>query len=129
MYVYVCCQHFQTSSPHKLLGRLKTNFIWSLHGMGERKIVQAVLVTRPRWPPCPYMIKPLKNLLLRNQKADDLETWYAASMFKYYQTCSINDTGLTLTYFTAKSNLVPCAFVRGKKLKQWIFQKLMSSMI
>ena len=29
--------------------------------------------------PCPYMVKTLKNLLLRNQKADDLETWYAAS--------------------------------------------------
>ena len=47
--------------------------------MGERKFVQTVLVTRPRCPPCPYIIKTLKNLLLRNQKADDLETWYAAS--------------------------------------------------
>ena len=27
----------------------------------------------------PYMVKTLKNLLLRNQKADDLETWYVAS--------------------------------------------------
>ena len=27
----------------------------------------------------PYMVKTLKNLLLRNQMADDLETWYAAS--------------------------------------------------
>ena len=25
------------------------------------------------------MVKTLKNFLLRNQKADDLETWYAAS--------------------------------------------------
>ena len=25
-----------------------------------------------------YMVKTLKILLLRNQKADDLETWYAA---------------------------------------------------
>ena len=24
------------------------------------------------------MVKLLKNLLLRNQKADDIETWYAA---------------------------------------------------
>ena len=37
-----------------------------------------VLVTWPRWLPCPYMVKTLKNLLLRNQKLDDLETWYAA---------------------------------------------------
>ena len=27
----------------------------------------------------PYKVKTLKNLLLWNQKADDLETWYAAS--------------------------------------------------
>ena len=28
---------------------------------------------------CPDIVKLLKNLLLRNQKADDLETWYVAS--------------------------------------------------
>ena len=32
-------------------------FIWSRHGMGERKFVQTVLVTWTRWPPCPYMGK------------------------------------------------------------------------
>ena len=35
--------------------------------------------TWPRWPPFPYMVKTLKNLLLPNQKTDDLETWYIAS--------------------------------------------------
>ena len=57
------------------------------------------------------MVKTLKNLLLRNQKTDDLETWYAASGAKYYYVCSNDDPGLTSTYFTAKSNLVPYAFV------------------
>ena len=42
---YVVSQHFQTSSPLKPLGRLKPNFMWSLHGMGERKFVQTVQVT------------------------------------------------------------------------------------
>ena len=32
-----------------------------------------------RWPPCPYMVKTLKNLLPWNHKADDLESWYASS--------------------------------------------------
>ena len=27
----------------------------------------------------PCIVKTFKNLLLRNQEADDLETWYAAS--------------------------------------------------
>ena len=46
--------------------------------MGDPHFVQMVLVTGPRWPPCPYMIKTFKNLL-QNQKADDdLGTWYVA---------------------------------------------------
>ena len=32
-------------------------------------------------------------------------------VLEYYQVCSNNDPGLTLTYFTARSNLVPYAFV------------------
>ena len=42
-------------------------------------LVQTVLVTWPKWPPCSYMVKTFKNILLWNQKADDIETWYAAS--------------------------------------------------
>ena len=52
-------QHFQTSSPLKPLGQLNSNFIWRLLRMGERKFIQMVLVTWPRWPPCPYMVKTL----------------------------------------------------------------------
>ena len=33
---------------------------------------------------------------------------------EFYQVYSNDDPGLTLTYFTAMSNLVPYAFVRGK---------------
>ena len=33
---------------------------------------------------------------------------------KYYQIYSSDDPGLTLTYFTARSNLIPCAFVWEK---------------
>ena len=52
-------QHFQTSSPLKPLGQLNSNFIWRLLRMGERKFLQMFLVTWPRWPPCPYMVKTL----------------------------------------------------------------------
>ena len=30
-------------------------------------------------PICPYVVKAFKTLLLWNQNADDLETWYAAA--------------------------------------------------
>ena len=39
-------------------------------------------------------------------------------VLKYYQIRSNNDPGLTLTYFTARSNLVPYAFIweKGKTM-------------
>ena len=49
--------HFQTSSPLKPLGQLNSNFIWILLRRRERKFVQIVHVTWPRWPPRPYMVK------------------------------------------------------------------------
>ena len=40
-------------------------------------------------------------------------------VLEYYQVCSNDDPGLTLTYFTARSNLVPFAFVweKGKTME------------
>ena len=35
-------------------------------------------------------------------------------VFEYYQVCSNDDPGFTLTYFTTRSNLVPDAFVWGR---------------
>ena len=35
-------------------------------------------------------------------------------VYKYYQVCSNDDPGLTLTYFTARSNLLRYAFVWEK---------------
>ena len=35
-------------------------------------------------------------------------------LLEYYQVCSNDDPGLTLTYFRARSNLVPYAFVLKK---------------
>ena len=50
-------QHFKISFPQKkkTLGRLKPNFIWSLHGMLGWKFVQTFRVTWPRWLPGPFM--------------------------------------------------------------------------
>ena len=56
------------------------------------------------------MVKTIKNLL-RTQRADDLETWYAASGVQVIPST-------TLTYFTARSNLLPYALVweKGKTM-------------
>ena len=92
------------------MGRLKPNFICSIHGMGERKVVQTVLVTWPRWPPCPYMEKTLK-IFFGTKRPMTLKLGMRHRVLEYYQVCSNDDPGLTLTYFTARSNLAPYAFV------------------
>ena len=43
-----------------------TNFVWRLLVTWKLKFVDMMLVTWPRWPPCPYMVIALKNLLLQN---------------------------------------------------------------
>ena len=69
----------QTKFSQKLLGHSKVNFEWKLSGTRKWKFVNMILVTWPRWPPCPYMVKTLKNLLFQNRPADFHETWYVAS--------------------------------------------------
>ena len=70
------------------------------------------------------MVKTLKKLLLRNQKADDLKDGMHHQVLEFYQVYPNDDPKLTLTYFTARSNLVPYAFL-WEKVKQWIFKKLL----
>ena len=57
------------------------------------------------------MVKIFKNLLLRNQEADDLETWYTASGTQVLPMFSYDDPGLTLIIFMTGSNLFPNASV------------------
>ena len=80
------------------------------------------------------MVKTLKNLLLWNQKANDLGLHNR--VLEYYQVCPNDDPGLILVYSMARSNLVPYVFV-WEKVKQcfffffffFFFQKLLSSRI
>ena len=44
-------------------------------------------------------------------------------VLEYYQICSNNAPGLTLTYFTARSNLVPYSFV-WEKVKTMDFPEI-----
>ena len=73
-----------------------------------------ILVTWPTWPPCPYMVKTLKNLLLQNQWTNDLETWYVAlcmgvlpKLFKLWPW-------VDLDLFYAKVKFGHIAFCMGK---------------
>ena len=77
-----------------------------------------------RWPPCPYMVKILKNLLIQNQESFEAESWYIiedSSSTKYVQMMIVV---WPLTFFTARSNLHLYRFVWGKKLKNLFFNML-----
>ena len=60
----------------------------------------------------PIYGKNLKNLLLRNQKADDLETWYAASGARVLP--SLFKCWVDLDLFYGKVRFGPLCFCMGK---------------
>ena len=75
----------------------------------------------------PIYGKNLKKICFSGTKRPMTKLSMLHRVLEFYQVCSYDDPGLTSTYFTARSNLVPYAFVwekSGKKVKQWIFQKL-----
>ena len=74
------------------------------------------------------MEKTLKIFFSGTERLMTLKLGLQHRMFEYYQVCSYDDPGLTLTYFTARSNLVRM-FLYGKMVKQWIFQKLFKSVL
>ena len=70
------CDHFSSVRPS--VNIFKWLLLWSRWanfaqfsygaslGWGNEKIAKMVAVRWPRWPPCPYMVKTFKNLLLQN---------------------------------------------------------------
>ena len=64
------------------------------------------------------MLKTLKIFFSGTKRPMTLKLSMQHWMLKYYQVCSNDEPGLTLTYFTRRSNLVPYAFVweKGKTM-------------
>ena len=81
-------------------------------GFEEWKFVQMFQVTFP----FPYMVKNFKNLLLRNQEADNLETWYTASGTQVLPMFSYGDPGLALTIFYDRVKFISECFCMAKSL-------------
>ena len=67
------------------------------------------------------MVKTLKYILLWKQKANGLGTWYVALGMWALPDLHNDLSTLTLTYFMARSNLIPNAFFMGKILNFLIF--------
>ena len=56
----------------------------------------------------PILGKTLLNIF--SGTTNVLGTWYLALGFGLYQVCTNDESGLTLTYLTARPNLIPNAF-------------------
>ena len=108
----------QRSSSPKPLGQSKPNFMWSLHGSGERKFVRASGSHDQDGHHAQIWYKPFKNLLLWNQRANDLGPWYVAlgpwahqSLFKWWPW-------VDLDLFYGKVKFGPLCFYMGKTVRK-----------
>ena len=99
---------FSSEATGPIEAKFHVEALW----VGERKFLQMVMVTWPRWPPCPYMEKTWKK-----SSSPEPKGWWPWNLI-----CSIGYSSTTkflqMTYFTARSNLVPYAFVweKGKTM-------------
>ena len=66
----------------------------------------------------PIYGRNLKIFFSETKRPMTLKLGMQHQVLEYYQVCSNDDPGLTLTYFTTRSNLVPYAFVweKGKTM-------------
>ena len=80
-----------------------------------------VWITWPRWPPCPYMVKTLKNLLLQDQQTDDLETWYVALCMRVLPRLFKLWPWVDLDLFNAKVKFCHKGFCMGKNENNVLF--------
>ena len=78
MYSYVC-QHFSNIFSSETTGPIKAKFHVEPPWDGGTKLCSNGQGNMTKMAAMLYMIKILKKLLLRNQKAYDLDTWYVAS--------------------------------------------------
>ena len=104
------CQHFQTSSPQKPLGQSKLNFNWD----GGTNVCSTGTGHMTKMAAMPLYGKTLKIFFSGTKTPMTLKLDMQHWVLEYYQVCSNDDPGLTLIYFTARSNLVPYAFASEK---------------
>ena len=74
----------------------------------------------------PLYGKNLKKIFFSGAKGPmTLKLGMQRRVHEYYQVCSNDDPGMTLTYFMGRSNLLSYAFVWEKSKTMEIFQKLL----
>ena len=123
----VCCQHFQTSTL-KPLGRLKPNFIWSLLGTGLQVYSNSLghMTKMATMPIYGKNFKKSSSLEPKGQWPWNLICGIGcSSTTKYVQMMTLGWPWPILR----EGQIWSLMLLYGKKVKQWIFQKLFKSVI
>ena len=84
-------------------------------GWGNERLLKWSWSVDPRWPPCTYMVKTFKNLLTEDALGLNLCKNHQGQ--EVYQSCYKICRKLAFDLFTARSSLLPYAFVWEKPLK------------
>ena len=106
MYVYVST--FSNSFSSETTGPIEAKFHVEPPWDGEMKVYSNGPGHMTNMATVPIYGKPLKNLLLWNQKVGmSLKLDMQHQVLEFYQVYSNDDTVLTQTFFTARSNLRP----------------------
>ena len=128
--VYACCMYVN-NFKHLLLWNHWADWSQiSCEAFLGRAIerVQTVLVTWPTWPPCPYTVKTLK-IFFSGPKGRWL--WNLVCSIECSNTTKFVQM-MTLGWpwpILRQGQIWSLMLLYGKKVKQWIFQKLLLSVI
>ena len=122
MYVYVCVSTFSNIFSSETTGPIKAKFHMASPWDGGTKVCSNSPGHMTKMAAVPIYGKNLKNLFSGTKGPMTLKLGMQHRVIEYYQIYLNDDPRLTITRFTAKSNLVPYAFV-WEKGKQWIFPK------
>ena len=71
---------------------------------------QMLMVTSPRWRPCPYKVKTLKIFCTLEPKGQ----WPRDLVYSIGDVGPTRLSGLTLIFLTTRPNLIPNAFILEK---------------
>ena len=108
--MYVCMSTFSNIFSSEITGPIEVKFHVAPPWDGGTKVCSNGPGHMTKMAAMPIYGKNLKNLL-QKKRPMNLNLGMQHRVLESYQVCSNDDPGLTLTYFTARSNLVPYAFV------------------
>ena len=113
--MHVCLSTFSNIFSSETTGSIEAKFHMEPPWDGGTKVYSNGPGLMTKLAAMPIYGKTLKNLILRNQMANDLETWYAASgarvlpnLFKWWPWVDVD-------LFYGKVKFRPLCFCMGKK--------------